>query len=134
MDAAAREAFLARPNTSVIATVDANGRAHAVPVWYRWDGSVFAILTGRKSAKHRNIQRTGRASLCIDQRDGRFVSLTAEGPVTVGDVVTHDDRLSLYTHYVGAERAGQFVKAGSPEHEGMVMLYLTPERWLGYGD
>jgi PPOX class probable F420-dependent enzyme len=129
---AEREAFLRKPHTAVIATVDPHGRAHAVPVWYLWDGSVFSIVTGRDSAKLRHIQRTGRASLCVDQRDGRFVSVTAEGPVGVADKVTREDRLALHTHYLGPEEAQRRV-ASSSAHEGMVMLTLTPERWLGYG-
>ena len=29
-----RDKFLSAPHTAVLATVDAKGRAHAVPIWY----------------------------------------------------------------------------------------------------
>ena len=132
MDKAAREAFVAKPNTAVIATVDATGRAHAVPVWYLWKDRAFWIITARDSAKHRHILNTGRASLCIDQREGGTKSVTAEGPVAIGDTVTKEFRLALHTHYVGAEEAHRRVDT-STAHEGMVMLTLAPERWLDYG-
>lgn len=132
MDKAAREAFVAKPNTAVIATVDAKGRAHAVPVWYLWRDGAFWIITARGSAKHRHIMKTGRASLCLDQREGRTMSVTAEGPVSIGETVSKEFRLALHTHYVGTEEAHRRVDA-SVAHEGMVMLTLTPERWLDYG-
>jgi len=129
MDAETRDAFLRVPHTAVLSTVTKDGRAHAVPVIYLYDGATFRILTGRGTAKHRNIERTGRASLCIDERDGSMRYVTAEGPVAVEDPVTYEQRLALHTHYRGPEAARKVVDRGG--HEGMVTLVLTPERWLG---
>ncbi len=122
-----RTAFLAAPYTAVLATVDPHGRAHAVPVWYRFADGAFRIITDRGSAKHRNIQRTGRATLCIDERDGAFAHLTAEGPVEDVGPVTYEERLALHTFYRGPERAKAIVDRGG--HERMVLLILRPERW-----
>ena len=122
-----RGQFLSQPRTAVLASVDRAGRAHAVPVWYRWDGEVFRILTDRGSAKHRNIERTGRAALCIDDRDGSFSTLTAEGAVEVVEPVSYEERLALHTHYRGPEAARKLVDRGG--HERLVLLLLRPERW-----
>jgi PPOX class probable F420-dependent enzyme len=123
-----RDGFLRQPRTAVIATTSRDGRIHAVPVWFIWDGQAFRIITERGSAKHRNVTRHGRASLCIDERDSSFRYITAEGLVRVQDPVTYDERLDLHTHYRGAEAAKPIVDRGG--HENMVMLILTPERWL----
>ena len=127
MDADARTAFLAAPRTGVLATVDASGRAHAVPVWYRFADGAFRIITDRGSAKHRNIERTVRATLCIDEREGAFAHVTAEGPVEIAGEVTYDERLALHAFYRGSERAKAIVDRGG--HERMVLLILRPERW-----
>ncbi len=124
-----RETFLRRPLTAVLATTGRDGCIHAVPVWFRWTGRVFEIITERGSVKHRNAARTGRAALCIDERDGSFAYLTAEGPVTVADSVSYDERLALHTLYRGTEQAKAVVDGGG--HEKMVMLRLLPERWVG---
>ena len=129
MDASQRETFLSQPRTAVLSTLSEGGRIHAVPVWFRWDGGAFRIITGRGSAKHRNVLREGRASLCIDERQGTIAYLTAEGPVHVEDTVTKEERLALHTLYRGAEAARKVVDRDG--HEGMVLLILTPERWLG---
>lgn len=55
--------------------------------------------------------------------------MTAEGPVRVVDPLSYEDRLELHTHYRGAEAAAKSTAGGA--HERMVMLVLTPERWLG---
>ena len=79
--------------------------------------------------KHRNAVRSGRASLCVDERDRRFRYVTGEGPVAVEDPVTYEQRLALHTHYRGVEAARAIVDRGG--HEEMVTLLLRPERWLG---
>lgn len=128
MDAAQREEFIRQPRTAVLATTGRDGRIHAVPVWYRWDGQQFRIITERGSVKHRNVARTGRASLCIDDRE-RFTYVTGEGPVTVQDTVSYEERLALHTLYRGPEKAKEVVDKGG--HEKMVLLLLRPEHWLG---
>ena len=124
-----REQFLREPRTAVVSTLRRDGRIHAVPVWFRWDGESLRIITDRGSVKHRNVERTGRASLCIDEREGAFRFVTAEGPVTVENSVSYEERLALHTLYRGAEQAQRIVDRGG--HERMVLLLLRAERWLG---
>jgi len=130
MDIDVRNEFLSQPNTAVIATVDAKGRAHAVPVWYLWTGSVFEIIGGASSAKMRHIESTGRAALCIDSRQDKIFHVTAEGPCQLGGPATKEWRLKLHTHYRGAE-AAQRVVAGDG-HVGQRFMTLLPERWYGW--
>ena len=128
MQPAERDVFLREPHTAVLATVSRNGRVHAVPVWYLWDGAAFRIITERDSVKHRNARRAGRASLCVDQREGGFRYVTAEGSVSVRENVSYQERLDLHSHYRGAEAARRVVDRGG--HERMVLLVLQPENWL----
>lgn len=128
MDSTERESFLSEPRTAVLATTGRDGMAHAVPVWFRYCEGTFRIVTGRGSQKHKNIERTGRATLCVDERDGSLRYVTVEGRVRVVDTVTADERLALYTHYRGRDRAEKAVARGG--HEKMVLLLLTPQRWF----
>lgn len=129
MQPADRDAFLREPRTAVLATAGRGGRVHAVPVWFTWDGESFKVITERGSVKHRNAARTGRATLCVDERPNSVRYVMAEGAVTVRDPVSYDERLALHTYYRGAEAAKRIVDAGG--HERMVMLVLRPERWVG---
>ena len=129
MDETARTRFLEQPFTAVLSTLNADGTVHAVPVWYLFRSGELRIITERGSQKHRNCVRAGRATLCIDQRDGAFRYLTAEGPVTVIDPLTREQRRELHTNYVGAEEAER--RTADNAHEAMIMLVLHPEKWLG---
>lgn len=125
-----QDAFMRKPNTAVLATVDAKGRAHAVPVWYLWTGEVFEMIGGTNSAKMRHIERTGRATLCIDSREGAVFHVTAEGPCELGDTATRDWRLRLHTHYRGAEAAEKIAAGDGHLHQRFMILH--PERWYGW--
>jgi PPOX class probable F420-dependent enzyme len=121
-----RDAYLGQPRNAIVATTGADGRVHAVPVWFLYNDGVFAIITERGSVKHRNAARAGRAALCVD--DGRFAYVGAEGPVEVQDPVSYEERLALHDLYRGAEAAKGIVDHGG--HERMVILRLRPDRWF----
>ena len=127
-----RDEFLSAPHTAVLATVDAKGRAHAVPVWYLWNGESFEIIGGKDSAKMRHLELNGRAAICVDRRGEGVQHVTAEGPAELGGTATPEWRLKPYTHYRGREAAEKIVAKGG--HESQPFLTLTPERWYAWPD
>ena len=130
MDEEARNAFVVEPHTAVLSTTGKEGRIHSVPVWYLWQDGVFRILTLRGSQKQRNIERSGRATLCIDSRErGNVRWATAEGTATVEEPVTKALRLALWTHYMGAAAEKALERAGDNTAQS-VCLVIRPERWL----
>ena len=48
-------------------TTNPNGTIQAVPVWYRYDGDAFWVLTGRDTRKTKNLRLDPRVSLSIVQ-------------------------------------------------------------------
>ncbi len=125
-----RDEFLRQPNTAVLATVDAKGRPHAVPLWYLWTGEVFEMIGGKDSAKMRHIELNGRAALCVDKRGKGALHVTAEGPCELGEPATRAWRLKLHTHYRGAEAARQVVAGDG--HLTQRFIILRPERWYDW--
>ncbi len=109
----------------VLGTVGPGNRPHAAAVWYLWRGGEVLVVTGRGSQKHRNAERSGRASVTwLD--DWRY--LVAEGPVTV-EPLRREERYALWEQYRGPEAAAR--ETASDAHEEMVLLRLRPERWWG---
>jgi hypothetical protein len=98
-----------------------------VPVWFLYKDGAFEVFTFRGMQKHRNVAANGRATLCIDARDGSFRQVTVEGPCEVQDPVTLEERFGLFKHYRGEEGARQAVADG--RHEQSVILRIKPERW-----
>lgn len=48
-----------------IASADAEGRAHLVPLSYHWDGTALTVATPRASRTARNLLRAGRARVAL---------------------------------------------------------------------
>ena len=123
----------ARPG--LLATVRADGRAHVAPVWIDLDedGSVV-FTTGAGTVKGRNLQRTRRAAICVDDDRPPFSFVTLEGPVTIDDDLARvrEWATRLGGRYMGASRAEEYgARNGVP---GELLVRLHPERTSSAAD
>jgi PPOX class probable F420-dependent enzyme len=95
--------FLAQPNPSVIATLEANGRPHTAATWYLWvDGRVLVnMAASRKRLEH--LRQDPRISLtAIDGQDW-YRHVTLRGRVaSIEDDVDLEGIDRLARHYTGA--------------------------------
>ena len=130
------QAFLRDPvRPGILATVRADGRSHAAPIWFDVDddGSIL-FNTGDDTVKGRNLRRSGRASLCVQDDQPPFSFITVEGPVTLIDdldlVRTWAGRIG--GRYMGDDRAEEYGnRNGVP---GELLVRLTPERVIALAD
>jgi PPOX class probable F420-dependent enzyme len=69
----------------VLATAEADGRIHAVPMWFARDGDALVLATGSRSRKVSNVRRAPSATFLVhDSRPGMEVcGATIRGPVEV---------------------------------------------------
>jgi len=136
MSPAEVEAFLRSPvRPGILATVRADGRSHAAPIWFDVDDDGSIVFnTGEDTVKGRNLRRSGRASLCVQDDQPPFSFVTVEGPVTL-----HDDLDLVGTwaariggRYMGADRAEEYGRRnGVP---GELLVRLTPEHVAALAD
>lgn len=61
-----RDEYLGNQKILRLATSGPDGTPHVVPVWYLYDGEKFQIGTNSRTAKARNVGRSGRAACCVD--------------------------------------------------------------------
>lgn len=63
--------LLAARLVGVLATLEADGSVHAIPLWYALDGGAIVFATGSASRKVRNLRRDPRATFVLhDSRPG----------------------------------------------------------------
>jgi PPOX class probable F420-dependent enzyme len=107
-----------------LATVRADGRPHAMPVWGVWDGRSLWFGTGRTSIKGRNIARDPRVVMHLESGDDVVI---LDGTV---EEAWSDDVLAAYVQKY-AMPADELGFESSPDGGGM--FRLTPDRvqaWL----
>ena len=51
--------------TATLCTSNPNGTINAIPVWYRYDGEAFWVVTGANERKTKNLRRDPRVSLSL---------------------------------------------------------------------
>ena len=123
------------PRPGVLATVRPDGRPHVAPIWYDVDddGSVV-FTTGEKTVKGRNLARTGRASLCVDDDRPPFSFVVLEGAVEINADVAEVRRWAtrIGGRYMGRERAEEYGLRNGVA--GELVVRLRPEQTVSARD
>jgi PPOX class probable F420-dependent enzyme len=119
------DAFLARPNPAVIATLRPDGSPHSVATWYDWEDGRVLVNMDESRRRLAYMRLDPRVALTVlDAKDwyvhvsllGRVVELADD--VDLGDI----DRLSRrYTGQLYRRRDARRVSA-----------WIQPERWHGW--
>lgn len=62
-----RAEFLKGGKVLHLATCGPDGMPHVVPVWYIYRDRTIHVGTNTRTAKAKNVARTGRAAFCVDR-------------------------------------------------------------------
>ncbi len=104
-----------------------DGRPHVAPVWFVVEDGRFVFITGAESVKGRNLRRTGRATLVVDDEDAPFSFVMAEGQVDLEN--DPHAMLPLATciarRYMGPELADEYGRRNAAEGEVLVSMKPT---------
>jgi PPOX class probable F420-dependent enzyme len=127
-----RSFLLDQARTAILATVSADGRPHAAPIWFDLDGDLLVFTTGEDTVKGRNMRRDPRVSLCIDDEEPPFHFVMIEG---AAELTAEDPDLLYWAtriggRYMGDERADEYGRRNAVEGESLVRI--TPQRIVAY--
>jgi PPOX class probable F420-dependent enzyme len=125
-------AFLAERRNAIVVGTRADGRPHATPNWFDWDGTHFYVSTTRDRVKYRLFVRNPRAEFLIDDSTGfRYI-------LTNGTVEARDNLAAELPHFRAIRvKYGRDVPASDDEllaglqAEQRVLLVYTPDRPIG---
>lgn len=81
------EAFLKAARHAIVGTNRADGPPQLSPVWYLYENGQIYISVGANTAKHRNLQRDPRISICVDgcHPDARAVMIYGTAELVDGE-------------------------------------------------
>jgi PPOX class probable F420-dependent enzyme len=116
------DAFMAKPNAAVIATLRPDGSPVTVATWYDWeDGRVLVNMDeGRKRLEY--LRRDPRVSLTVLGKDDWYHHVSLRGRVvSIEDDSDLSDIDRLSRHYTG--------EPYSNRGRGRVSAWIEVERW-----
>ncbi len=96
-----------------------------MPIWFVLEGDDLMFNTGADTVKGRNLRRSGRASLCVDDETPPFSFVTVSGPVTIGEDLEEMLPISIRigARYMGADAAEVFGRRNAVRGELLVALH-----------
>ena len=99
--------FLQEPHMARIATTNADGSPHVVPLLYLFnpEEASFFISTGEDSVSVRNLKRNPAFAICIDDENAPFRAVVVEGEAQVSETMgtDHEGLKSVVDHFFGPE-------------------------------
>jgi PPOX class probable F420-dependent enzyme len=120
-------AFLAEPRNAVVVGTRADGRPHATPNWFYWDGTRFYVSTTRDRVKYRIFTRDPRAQLLVDDCTG-FRYLMVYGTVDIReDLAAELPRFRAIREKHGREAQPDDELLAGLKAEQRVLLAITPD-------
>jgi PPOX class probable F420-dependent enzyme len=130
-------AFLAEPRNVIVIGIRKDGRPHATPNWFVWDGARFYVSTTRTRAKYKIFSRDPRAELVVDDPQG-FRCALVQGRVDIReDVAAELDRFRAIREKHGVPVPPDEELLAAQLAEQRVLLAITPDgppsSWTAWG-
>jgi PPOX class probable F420-dependent enzyme len=131
----ARELLTARL-VATLATLNAGGTIHLVPMWFALDGETILLATGSRSQKVRNLDRDARATLMVHDSRAGFevcgVSLVGRAavvrPPDAAPLVERVHRRYVTEHGASLPPVREFLASDD------VAIRFRPERTLSWDE
>ncbi len=125
--------FLKKPLISTLATIDESGAPRTRAIWHDWNSEQGILLfTHTSSTKWQHILRDPRVSLCVDDSETPYRSVTVDGHV---ETVTNQSSLLFPTvsrmsrKYYGLEEGAKFAETYRNVDDCAVVLFrITIDR------
>jgi PPOX class probable F420-dependent enzyme len=130
-------AFLADRRNLILAGTRADGRPHATPNWFYWDGERFYVSTTRDRAKYNIFRRDPRAQLVVDDPERLRAVLIAASVEIREDTAAELPRFRAIREKYGMNPMSDSEHLESLIADGRVLLAITPEgpahTWTSWG-
>ena len=105
------DGLLERPLLAVLATYGADGTVLLSPVWHRWRGGGFDVVTGRDDVKVRHLRRDPRASIVVCEHEPPYRGIEVRSSAVLG----HADEgvvRDIAVRYLGEDDGLAYVDRG----------------------
>ncbi len=125
-----REKFLHGRHVCVLGTIGPDGQAVLTPIWYLYRDGEILMRTGSKAIKTMNIARDPRVTVCVQEENPPYKSVTVYGRAIVEPQIA-DLGKTISRRYLGAVGGAAYMRIAKDaiEQSEEVTIVLTPEHW-----
>ena len=126
--------FLEQRRHATLATIDADGTPHAVPIWYVYRDGTLYVATQSSSRKARNVLDRPTATLVVDSRepgDERWISATGQATILRGDAVK-PVVAAIHERYLTADARADPRVGGALSAVDDVVIAIRPTTWRAW--
>lgn len=116
----------------VLATTGPGDSPHAIPMWYRYRDGVITITTSSKSQKFKNVQRTGKAMVVIDDREPPYYAVMVKGDAETGPGLSREEEYEIALRYLGEERVDAFMAIYDAGDHDDATIVIRPTKVIEY--
>ena len=126
-------AALEKTRICVLSTTGPGNLPHAIPMWYRYHDGGITITTSSKSQKYKNVQRTGKAMVVIDDREPPYYAVMVKGDAETGPGMTREEEYEIALRYLGEEHVGPFMEVYDAGESDDATIIIQPTKVIEYG-
>ena len=124
------EVLLAEGQICVLATVNPNGSAHAMPMWYLYENGEILFMTGPGSQKVKNVERNASATVVVDRREPPYYAVMVYGDAEVGAALDRGQKFRTVARYLGEDGAKNYLE--KYHDNDTVSIHVRPRRMVEF--
>ena len=125
------EELLNAPEICVLSTACKDGSVHAMPMWYLYEDGEILFMTGAKSQKVKNVERTGVATVTLDLRERPYYAIMVKGSATVEGPLDKDQQFRPMTRYISEDAAHEYI-ASLEKRGGNGSIVVRPTKTVEF--
>ena len=116
----------------MVATTRRDGRPHAVPVWYRYDGERVLVWTSDERAWVKHLRRDARVSVTIGEATAPFGAVLIDGTASYheGEPWIAEEIRAITERYIPVGEVDAYIERWA-DLGGMVAI--KPDRVVSWG-
>ncbi|MBR61378.1 MAG: hypothetical protein CL904_01790 [Dehalococcoidia bacterium] len=116
-----------------LVTLMPDGSPHVAPVWYKYDGQNYLILSEPKTIKVKNIYSDNRTAILISKPDPPYSYVMLKGHANTSNYEYEDLLMELSIKYLG-EIAGEKYGNEIKETSDLILITFTPNKVVEFFD
>ena len=125
---------LAQTRICVLATTGPGDSPHAIPMWYRYRDGVITFTTWSRSQKCKNVARTGKAIVLVDDREPPYYAVMIKGDAEIGPAMTREEEYEMTLRYLGEERVDAFMAIYDTGEHDDATIVVRPNKVIEFHD